>query len=147
MDLSKTVKVQKVKQLGIDLMVSFRRNFPFAIISPSVHQMAAHSWELFRMNYGLPISMWSESPIEAWNKFIRAFKSGPACRARQHSIQVNILDTFTRMLVSTHPKIAAQKRLLVCSICKETGHTARKCINNLQQVYTEEEQDIQDMFD
>ena len=63
-------------------------------MSPSVHQMAAHAWELFEINNGLPISMWAECPGEAWNKYIRAYKSGPACRARQNSIQNNIRYIF-----------------------------------------------------
>ena len=52
------------------------------MISPSVHQMTAHAWELFKINEGKPISMFSEQPGEAWNKHVRAYKSGPAATAR-----------------------------------------------------------------
>ena len=92
----KCVNIDKVKYLGIDLMRHLKQNFPWAVISQSVHQMAAHAWDLFQINDGKPISKWSESPVEGWNKHIRAFKSGPASRAWQTSVKDNIQDTYTR---------------------------------------------------
>ena len=114
-------------------------------MSPSVHQMAAHAWELFEINNGLPISMWAECPVEAWNKYIRAYKSGPACRARQNSIQNNIRDTFSRMLIMTHPKLSLRKRQLQCSKCGKQGHTVRSC--NPVKPNTTEDKLIEDIFD
>ena len=69
-------------------MISFGLT-PFAVISPSVHQMVSHAWELFVMNDVYAISMWSESPIEAWNKYIRVFKSGPVCQAQQTLFKIS----------------------------------------------------------
>ena len=143
---TKKVNIQQLKQLGIELMACYRNYFPWAYMSPSVHQMAAHAWELFEINNGKSISMWSECPVEAWNKHIRAFKSGPACRTRQMSIKYAIQDTFTRMLIMTHPNIAGSKRVLFCSKCQEVGHTARKCNKKSQNVPTEERQAIENFF-
>ena len=56
-DLTRTVKVEVVKQLGLDLMIHYKTGFPWAMISPSVHQMCAHS---------------GEQSGEAWNKHICA---------------------------------------------------------------------------
>ena len=87
--------------------------------------MLAHSWELFQMNGGLPIAQWSESPVESWNKHVRSFQSGVAAKARQSSVKENIHDIFCRMLISSHPVIATKRPRPSCSICGETGHTAR----------------------
>ena len=59
-DISKIVKPDMVKELGITLMKHLKEQFPFAMISPSVHQMCAHSWELFEMTNGRPIAIYSE---------------------------------------------------------------------------------------
>ena len=51
------------------------------MILPSVHQLCAHTWELFSLNDGYSIAKWSENPLEAWNKHVRSFQSDPASRA------------------------------------------------------------------
>ena len=79
--MSQVVNVEKIKLLGQDRMIHYKRLFPWAMISPSVHQMAAHSWELFAMNDGKTIAVHAEQSGEAWNKHIRTYKSGPAFRA------------------------------------------------------------------
>ena len=52
--------------------------------------MCAHAGELFEINGGKPISVWSESPVESWNKYIRAYQSGVSARAHQSSIKNNL---------------------------------------------------------
>ncbi len=101
-DPSKIVDPDRVKEAGLKLMLHYKQNFPFAMISPSIHQMCAHSWELFEMTNGKPIATYAEQSGEAWNKHIRAYKSGPAARARQCSIRLNTLDIFTHMLIKSH---------------------------------------------
>ena len=64
------------------------------------------------MTNGAPIAKYSEQGSEAWNKHIRAYRSGPGCRARFMNNTVNIKDTFTRMYMRSHPLIAKQKRVL-----------------------------------
>ena len=133
-DITRIVKIDMVKQLGQQLMVFYKQNFPFAMISPSVHQMCAHSWELFSMTDGKPIAVYAEQSVEAWNKHIRAFKSGPSSRARQCSIKLNTRDIFTRMLVQSHPIIASKRRVLKCKRCEKHGHTIRSCPMNVATV-------------
>lgn len=133
-DPTKIVSVEMVKQLGQDLMVHYKRSFPFAMISPSVHMMAAHSWQLFQMTEGKPIAVYAEQSGEAWNKHIRAYKSGPAARARQCSIRLNTADIFTRMLVQSHPRMAAKRTIHQCKECKKYGHTIRSCPENISTV-------------
>ena len=88
------VDIQKVKVLGKDIMLlikSFVNNDqePWVNIVTSVHQLCAHSWELFKMNNGASVSKWSESPLEAWHKSVSSFSRGPACRARQCSVKLS----------------------------------------------------------
>ena len=124
-DSQKIVDTEVCKSIGYDLMIFFKQSFPWAMITPSVHQMCAHSWELFVMTEGSPIAVYSEQSGECWNKFICAYKSGMSCKARQMSVQVNTKDIFTRIMIRTHPEIASRKRVLKCSKCSHTGHTAR----------------------
>ena len=145
-DESKSVNPQKLKDLGLDLMLHHRRSFGFARISPTVHQMAAHAWELFEITEGKPISTYSEQAGEAWNKHIRAFKSGPGARARQSSIMVNTQDIFTRMLIQTHPRIVRYRRFLNCSRCTRHGHTVRSCPLNVHMALSEEKATIEECF-
>ena len=133
---SKTVDPLKVKEVGYDLMIFLRQSFDWAMITPSVHQMCAHSWELFVVTEGKPIAKFSEQSGESWNKFIRAYKSGAACKARQMSIKLNTRDVFTRMMIKTHPVIANKKRQISCGKCCELGHTARSCRKDASTVET-----------
>ena len=87
-------------------MLDITLHFPWVRITPSVHQMLAHNWELFEITEGGPIAVWSESAIEAWNKHVRNFRSGAGCRARQNSVKNNINDTFVRMLITSAPAVA-----------------------------------------
>ena len=92
---------ERVKELGLALMLHHKQTFPFAVISPSVHQMCVYNWELFEIINGSPIAMYAEQSREAWNKHIRSYKSGTGARARQCSIRINTRDIVTRMLL--HP--------------------------------------------
>ena len=101
--------------------------------------MCAHYWELFEICEGYPIFAFSEQGSESWNKYIRNWKSGAACHARQINITVNTRDVFTRMWYRTAPAIAFQKRTLECSKCEESGHTARGCKITAAGVLSEED--------
>ena len=127
----KRVRVEALKTLGIEMMLHLRTAFldengkPWIMIIPSYHQMCAHSWEMFKWNDGHSIAVWSESPLESWNKHVRSFQSGAAARSRQLSIRDNIHDILRRMLIMSHPEIASRRPRPSCSICGEIGHTAR----------------------
>lgn len=136
----------KVQELGTALMVHIKEAFPFAVISPSIHQMAAHSGQLFEMTDGKPIAIYAEQSGEAWNKFIRAYKSGPAARARQCSIELNTKDIFTRIMLQTHPIIASKKRQIHCIICGRVGHSIIKCRQQFLTVFDEEDSSIFDCY-
>ena len=77
-----------------------------------------------------PIADFSEQSQEHWNKYISKFKSGSGARTRQHSVKVNIKDTFARMLQMSHPLVAVRKRTMICGICGEYGHSARSKVHH-----------------
>ena len=112
-DVTKVVDVEKIKLHCHETMIHITLHFPWVKITPSVHQMLAHNWELFEMQNGGPIAIWSESALESWNKHLRNFRSGAGCRARQMSVRCNIQDVFVRMLVTSAPVIASVRRNLL----------------------------------
>ena len=146
-DISKVVDTEKLKYLGMDLMLHHKRSFPFAVISQSVHQMCAHSHQLFEITGGKPIGIYAEQSVESWNKHIRAYKSGPACKARQMSIKLNTLDIFERMSIRSHPYVADKRRQLYCSYCeKDADHTTISCPKKVHGPLTEKQSEIRAMF-
>lgn len=148
---TKKVNSSKVRDLGINLMNLLRTGFcdtagkSWIIISPSVHQLCAHSWELLEILDGGSLGKYSEQPQEAWNKYVRTFKSGPSARSRQCSVKLNIYDVLKRMLIMSHPLVASKKKTPTCSICHMDGHTSRSNIHK-EQVLTQEESEILDLY-
>ena len=129
-DDRKRVMISKVKQLGIDAMLHIKHSLldengqPWVVITNSVHQLCAHSWELFELNSGSSISKWSEIALEAWNKHVRSFKSGTSSRSRQTYIRANLHDIFRRMLITSHPAISSKRYRPLCRICVRYGQWA-----------------------
>ncbi len=72
------------------------------MISPIVHTMCAHYWELFDINNVDPIAVYSEQSGEYWNKHIRNFKSGAVCRSHQQNIKAYTRDIFVRIFIKSH---------------------------------------------
>ena len=137
-DVEKKVFVEGFKNHCYETMVHIVVPFPWVFITPNVHQMLAHCWELFQIQDGGPIAILSESGVEAWNKQVRNFRSGAGCRARQTSIQANIHDIFVRMLVTSAPIIAKVRQDL---------WTQKRQFSALAYVPNEEESLIQSMHE
>ena len=145
-DQSKRVRSDKVRELGKKIMLFHREKFAFAKITPTLHQMCAHTFELFEINKEAPISVYSEQPSESWHKYLRAFQSGTSSKARQMSLHENIQDIFYRMLITTHPTIVCTRLMLYCTFCSEYGHTMRGCGKRKSTVLSEEDSDIMSFF-
>ena len=74
------------------------------------------------MMQGKPIATYAKQPGEAWNKHIRAFKSGSASRTGQHFTKIKVikiimLDISSQMLLQSHPVVVSKKKLLQCKNC------------------------------
>lgn len=98
------------------------------------------------MNMGMAISIWSETPVESWNKFVRSYQSGVAAKARQHSIKDNLRDVLSRMLIESHPKVASAKPRPTCSVCGEVGHTARSSLHSGRIIQSRDHGEADDML-
>ena len=151
------VNILKVKLLGIRLMHHIRTAFldhkgdAWVPVIDSVHEMAAHSWEVMELlqkkDSPLLLGDYSEQGQESWNKYVSAFKSGPAARSRQNSIKDNTHDILLRTLVMSHPMIVSQKRQKHCTRCGVAGHTARSIQFHVDVVMDEEQAEIEDLFE
>ena len=97
------------------VQVHIKSNFAWVYMFPTVHQMLGHNWELLAITNGKPIGVWSETGLEEWNKHIRSYRQGVACRARQTSVTDNISDILRRMLKVSAPIIAKTRTELVKS--------------------------------
>lgn len=144
---------QKLRDFGIKAMMHIKnafineKNESWIMIVPTVHTLFAHSWELFTINSGASIAKWSESPLESWNKYVRAFQSGVSSRARQCSIKANIHDIFKRMLINSNPLVASRKPRPSCTVCGEQGHSARSGRHkNVPSLQSEEEAIVVDLY-
>ena len=71
----------------MEVYLGLVNGFPWAVISPSVHCILAHNWEVIGLNGGDQ----SEEGLEALNKLIRQMR---AKRARKDSNVHNFRDTF-----------------------------------------------------
>ena len=147
----KKVNISKCKDIGREIMSTVKsfineKGEAWINIIPLLHQFCAHSWELFLINDGSSLAKWSECPLEAWNKHVRSFSRGPACRARQNSVKVNIHDIFCRMLIRSHPSVASHYPRPTCSTCGEVGHSARSARHKTSYVPTQEEAEIHVMY-
>ena len=69
------VNVEKLRILAQEVNMKIVTTFPWAAISPSVHRILAHSWEVIEMNDGFGLGDVSEEGLEALNKLIRQMRT------------------------------------------------------------------------
>ena len=69
------VNVEKLRILAQEVNLKIVTTFPWAAISPSVHRILAHSWEVIEMNDGFGLGDASEEGLEALNKLIRQMRT------------------------------------------------------------------------
>ena len=95
-------------------------------ITPTLHKLLAHSWELIDMNEGCGLKNWDESGLEANNKVLRAIRLK---LARKTSQADNLEDVINRMWLGSDPKInhIRLQAQSFCKHCKEHGHSTRYC--------------------
>ena len=69
-------------------------------ISPTVHSLLAHSWELFERNGRDFVSEFSESGLEADNKFMKAIHASKSSKISEEACPY---DTVSRMWDESNP--------------------------------------------
>ena len=90
------------KELCTETLLKIREIFPWAVISPSLHRVLAHSWEIIANNDGKGLGSESEEPAEALNKFVRYFREHGA---RKMSTEVNFRDVWFHLWRRSSPLV------------------------------------------
>ena len=68
---NRKVNVEKVRELTQEVHLKIVRCFPWAVLSPSVQRVHAHSWKVIELNDGFGLGDMSEEGLKALNKQIR----------------------------------------------------------------------------
>ena len=131
---SRTVDVKEYKKMCISLNLLYLQSFPssknnqatWIRISPSLHKLLAHSWELIEMNSECGLKNCDESGLEANNKVLRSIRLK---LARKTSQAANLTDVISRMFLGSDPKInvVRMEAQPFCKHCDEYGHSSRYC--------------------
>lgn len=137
---SERINIEEYKKVCTSLYLMYLESFPakqkkksqnvldlvWVRITPTLHKLLAHSWELIDMNEGCGLKNWDESGLEANNKVLRAIRLK---LARKTSQADNLEDVINRMWLGSDPKInhIRLQAQSFCKHCKEHGHSTRYC--------------------
>ena len=103
------VDVVRVRELGKEVNLKIIELFPRAAISPSVHRILAHSWEVMELNGRHCLGDIGEEGLEANNKRIRNLREHGS---RKDCTENNFLDTFNHLWDRSRPTIVEMERLI-----------------------------------
>ena len=136
----KTINVKEYKKLCTTLYLLFLQSFPctqkknmvqtqqqtWISITPSLHKLLGHSWDLIEMNGDCGLKNFDESGLEANNKVLRSIRLK---LSRKTSQTANLLDVINRLWLGSDPKVnnIRMKAQPYCKHCVEYGHSSRYC--------------------
>ena len=149
------INIDTFKQFCIDTNVIFITHFPrvhkkdlpgpWISITPSVHKVLCHSWELMQHNNGYGLANLDESGLEGCNKIVRCIRK---TLSRKVSQETNLIDTFNRMWLTSDPVIYFErlKGKPFCKNCKVLGHHTRYCPKKVFFMVENEEETLFESF-
>ena len=125
----KTIRIDQYKNICKDLNLLLLHEIPWASVTPTLHKVLAHSWELIEMNHQKGLKGLSEEGFEANNKRLRMYREKLSRKNNQIS---NLEDCFKRLWAGSDPLVCQQRAngRLKCSVCQAIGHTKRSCPSN-----------------
>ena len=99
---------------------------PWVVVTPSLHKLLAHAWELIEVNDCRGLKSWSEEGIESVNKHLRLIRTR---LSRKNNQLINLHDCFSRLWIGSDPLVAAERAKAkgLCSVCSLHGHRSRSC--------------------
>ena len=108
---SQTTKlnIDKMRLLTQDVNKKIVETFPWAVISPSVHRILGHAWEVIQQNDSFGLGGLGEEGLEALNKNIRETRNHGA---RKISTEENMTDSFNHLWDRSRPTIAEMERVI-----------------------------------
>ena len=144
------VNIQEYKDYCMKLNLILVNDFPRVVhqhlpgpwisITPAVHKLLAHTWELMQNNDNRGLGSLDESGLEGCNKILRSVRINLSRRVSQ---TLNLVDCINRMWVSSDPSVnnEREKTRPYCTHCDERGHSIRYCVkkNIVDTASTEEE--------
>ena len=97
---------------------------PWINITPTLHKLLAHSWELMALNDCVALGALDESGQEGCNKILRNIRTNIKHKTSQKD---NLVDPLRRVWVSSDPVVNHERDRSQpsCKICNATGHTIR----------------------
>ena len=101
-------------------------------MTPSSHIVVAHSAELIEENGHRGLLNFSESGIEANNKFLRQYRLNYSRKTNQYE---NLSDCINRLWDKSDPMVINICERLYCSHCTTVGHSVRSCLK-LKKVFS-----------
>ena len=124
----KVINLEEFKTFCHTLYCDILTWFPGAHITPTVHKVLAHSWELISMNDDHGLGNYSEEGLEACNKLLRRIRS---CLARKMGKEENQIDCIKRLWARSDPVSNSHRHLLLpyCSTCAAHGHGTRLVVS------------------
>lgn len=93
-------------------------------LTPSSHAVLGHSAELVEENGDRGLHNFTESGLEANNKFLRQYRINKARKTNQFD---NLSDCINRLWDKSDPIVMKTMERLTCKHCKGRGHTIRSC--------------------
>ena len=100
------------------------REFPYALISYTVHRVLAHSAECMERNGCLGLKFLSEEGLEASNKVARYAQSQLTRKTDPESM---LKDIYKPLYIPGIPSIRGKRLVPKCRQCDKSGHTIRSC--------------------
>ena len=101
------VNIDKFRQMLVETYCKLLICFPWCPVSPSVHRILAHSWEVIELNNSFGLGNLSEEGLEALNKYVRSRRE---TGARKDCTLNNFTDTFNHLWDRSRPTIVEMAR-------------------------------------
>ena len=115
------------------ILEGFNNSSRWINVSPTMHALLAHSWELISNNDGKGLGEYTESGLEN-NNYLRFYRSNLARKVNQ---ETNLEDCMTRLWLRSDPGIGhSGPPKPKCSRCSVVGHFTVSCPQKVQEVAT-----------
>ena len=120
---NRKIDVVKYKEFCRETMLLVK-SVSWIKFTPTAHSVLAHSPELVEQNHGFGLLNYTESGLEANNKYLRQYRLNYSRKTSQHD---NLKDCFYRLWDKSDSIVVKTLQRLHCTCCQEEGHTVKSC--------------------